>query len=65
MSWLFISGGQSIGAQLQLQLDFPMNSQGWFPLGLIGLISFEKTLSLGKTEGRRKVTEGEMVGWHH
>ena len=28
--------------------------------------SFEKTLMLGKTEGKEKrVTEGEMVGWHH
>ena len=29
--------------------------------------SFEKTLILGKIEGRRKrgVTEDEMVGWHH
>ena len=29
-------------------------------------ISLEKTLMLGKTEGRRRgVTEDEMVGWHH
>ena len=27
--------------------------------------SFEKTLVLGKTEGRRRRTEDEMVGWHH
>ena len=29
--------------------------------------SFEKTLMLGKTEGRRRrePTEDEMVGWHH
>ena len=29
--------------------------------------SFEKTLTLGKIEGRRKkgATEDEMVGWHH
>jgi len=29
--------------------------------------SFEKTLMLGKIEGRRKkgMTEDEMVGWHH
>ena len=28
--------------------------------------SLEKTLMLGKTEGKEKrVTEGEMVGWHH
>ena len=29
--------------------------------------SLEKTLILGKTEGRRRrgMTEDEMVGWHH
>ena len=28
--------------------------------------SVEKTLMLGKTEGRRRrLTEDEMVGWHH
>ena len=29
--------------------------------------SFEKTLMLGKIEGRRRrgITEDEMVGWHH
>ena len=31
------------------------------------IISLEKTLMLGKTEGRRKrgATEDEMVGWDH
>ena len=37
MSWLFTSGGQSIGASLSAV--FPMNIQGWFPLGLTVLIS--------------------------
>ena len=29
--------------------------------------SFEKTLTLGKIEGKRRkgMTEDEMVGWHH
>ena len=27
--------------------------------------SLEKTLMLGKIEGRRIMTEDEMVGWHH
>ena len=27
--------------------------------------SVEKTLMLGKIEGRRKVTKDELVGWHH
>ena len=38
MSWLFISGGQSIGASASASV-LPMNIQGWFPLGLTGLIS--------------------------
>ena len=29
--------------------------------------SLEKTLMLGKIEGRRRrgITEGKMIGWHH
>ena len=27
--------------------------------------SLEKTLMLGKTEGRIRVAEDKMVGWHH
>ena len=27
--------------------------------------SLEKTLMLGKIEDRKRVTEDEMVGWHH
>ena len=38
MSWLFTSGGQSIGASASA-LIFPMNIQGWLPLVLSGLIS--------------------------
>ena len=40
MSWLFALGGQSIGASVSASV-FPMNIQGWFPLGLIGLISLQ------------------------
>ena len=36
VSQLFTSGGQSIGA---LASVLPVNTQGWFPLGLIGSIS--------------------------
>ena len=36
MSQLFASGGYSIGASASV---LPMNIQGWFPLGLTGLIS--------------------------
>ena len=35
---LFTSGGQSIGASASASV-LPMSIQGWFPLGLIGLIS--------------------------
>ena len=43
MSQLFVSGGQSIRASASV---FPMTIQGWFPLGLTGLISLEyKVLS--------------------
>ena len=38
MSRLFISGGQSFGASAAV---LPMNIQGWFPLGLTGLISLQ------------------------
>ena len=45
-SWLFASGSQSIGA-LALVSVLPMNIHGWFPLGLIGLISSKsKRLSI-------------------
>ena len=38
MSQLFTSGGQSIAASTSI---LPINIQGWFPLGLIGLISLQ------------------------
>ena len=38
MSWLFSWGGQSTGASGSASV-LPMNIQGWFPLGLTGLIS--------------------------
>ena len=40
VSQLFISCGQSIGASASMSV-LPMNIQGWFPLGLTGLISLE------------------------
>ena len=36
-SWLFPSGGQSIGASASASV-LSMNIQGWFPLGLTGFI---------------------------
>ena len=38
MSWLLASHGQSTGASASASV-LPMNIQGWFPLGLTGLIS--------------------------
>ena len=40
MSQFFTSGGQSIGASASASV-LPMNSQGWFPLRLTGLISLQ------------------------
>ena len=44
VSQLFTSGGQSIGASTSASV-LPMNIQGWFPLGLTGLILQSKELS--------------------
>ena len=38
ISWLFASGGERIGDSASV---LPMNIQGWFPLGLPGLISVQ------------------------
>ena len=40
MSQLFTSGSPSIGASASASV-FPINIQGWFPLGLTGLISLQ------------------------
>ena len=46
MNWLFTSGRQSIGASASV---FPMNIQGWFPLGLTDLIFWESKDSQGSS----------------
>ena len=56
MSWLSISGGQSIGVSASTSV-IPMNIQGWFPLGLTSLI-----LLLSK--GLSKVFSGTTVRKH-
>ena len=43
MSWLFTSGGQSIGASASASA-LPVNIQDWFPLGLIDLLAVQVTL---------------------
>ena len=40
MNQLFTSGGQSIGASASASV-LPMNIQGWFSLGLTGLVSLQ------------------------
>ena len=40
MSWLFASGGQSLGASVSASV-LPMNIQDWFPLRLTGLNSLQ------------------------
>ena len=40
MSYLFTSGGQSIGVSVSASI-LPMNIQDWFPLGLTGWISLQ------------------------
>ena len=48
-----------VGLMLKLKLQY-------FVHQMTSANSFEKTLMLGKTEGRRRgMTEDEMVGWHH
>ena len=42
MNWLFTSGGQSIGISVSVSV-LPMNIQGWYFLGLTGLISLQST----------------------
>ena len=56
MNWLFASGGQSIGASV-LASVLPMNIQGWFPLGLTGLISL-------LSKGLSRVFSNTMI-WKH
>ena len=55
-SRLFASGGQNIGASASTS-DLPMNIQGWFPLGLTGLISLQ-------SKGLSRVFSSTTVGKH-
>ena len=54
--WLFASGGQSIGASVSAS-TLPMNIQGWFPLGLTGLISL-------RPEGPSRIFSSPTVQKH-
>ena len=57
MSWPFASGCQSIGTSASATV-LPMNNQGWFPLGLIGLISLP-------SKGLTRVFSSTTVWEHH
>ena len=46
MSWFFSSGEWSIGASASAAV-FLLNIQGWFPLGLTGLVSLQSRRHLG------------------
>ena len=62
----------------QIQLVHPKGNQSWIFIGRTGTKaetpilwppdakdSFEKTLMLGKIEGRRRRGQQSMAGWHH
>ena len=59
MSWLFTSGAQSIGASASASV-LPMSIQGWFPLGLTGLISLQ---SKGLSRVFSSTTEKASILW--
>ena len=61
MSQLFISGGQSIGASASASV-LPMNIQGWFLLGLTGLISLLSHLKLkNKKRSKNGCSHGSVI----
>ena len=60
MSQLFTSGSQNIGASA-LASVLPMIIQGWFPLGLIGLISL-LSKGLSRVFSSTTVWETQFIG---
>ena len=60
-SWVFTSGGQSIGASASASV-LPMNVHGWFPLGLTGLISL---LSKGLSRVFSSTTIQKYLMWYY
>ena len=63
MSWLFASGGQSIAASASASV-FPMNIQGWLPLGLTSLIFFQSK-GLSKVFSNTTVQKHQFFGAQH
>ena len=68
VSWLFASGGQSIGASASASVLL-MNIQDWFPLGLTGLISLQsKELSRvfsNTTVQKHQLLIGQLSLWFY
>ena len=60
MSQFFASGGQTIGASVSVSV-LPMNIQGWFPLGWIGLISLQSK-GLSKAFSNTTVKKHQFFG---
>ena len=56
----FASGGQSIGASASVSV-LPVNIQGWFPLGLTGLISLQSK-GLSGVFSNTEVWKHEFLG---
>ena len=64
LSQMFISSGQSIGASTSASV-LPINIQGWFPLGLTGLISLQsKGLSTVFRVYHAKCQAGWIISWN-
>ena len=63
VSWLFTSGGQSIGASAAV---FPIHTKGWFPLGLIGFILLSRgwlsRVFLSTTVGKHQFFDAQPYG---
>ena len=60
MNQLFTSGGQSIAASASASV-LPMNIQGWFPLGLTGLI-FLQSRELSRVFSSTAVQKNQFFG---
>ena len=60
VSWLFISGGQSIQASAAASV-LPMNIQGWSPLGLTGCISLHSK-GLARVFSNTTVQKHQLLG---
>ena len=63
MSQFFTSGGQSIGASA-LALVLPVNIQGWFPLGLTGLISLQSKGLSRVFSVQKHHSSKALILWH-